>query len=182
MRDRESLLRARGLRSIGIVGAVSALALRGHLTMHLTRFTDIGLRVLMYLSMQEREPPVTVAEIARQFQLAPNHVVKVVHRLGQLGWVNTQRGRQGGVRLARAPSTFRMGDVLRELEEQQSLINCAEPPCVLLGNCSLKTALDRAMAGFFRELNTMTLADVGTRRTAQVILKLHRNALELARA
>jgi Rrf2 family nitric oxide-sensitive transcriptional repressor len=143
--------------------------------MRLTRFTDIGLRVLMYLSTQDREPPVTVAELALQLDVAQNHMVKVVHRLGQLGWVLTQRGRQGGLRLAPATLTLRIGQVVKQLEGDESLVDCASPACPLQGQCALKGALDRALQAFYRELDALTLGDVNARRTAKVLLQLHRD-------
>lgn len=142
--------------------------------MRLTRFTDIGLRVLMYLSTQDREPPVTVAELALQLDVPQSHMVKVVHRLGQLGWVLTQRGRQGGLRLAPATPALRIGQVVRELEGDEALVDCASPACPLQGHCALKGALDRALQAFYRELDALTLGEVNARRTAKVLLQLHR--------
>lgn len=150
--------------------------------MRVTRFTDIGLRILMYLGVQEREQPVTAAEIARQFEVPQNHVVKVVHRMAQLGWIATQRGRSGGLWLAVEPSKLRIGDVLQALEGQESLIDCAEPRCVLIGRCRLKGALDKALAGFYRELNQATLADMCVRNTGQAILQMHRAFVALRAA
>ncbi len=143
--------------------------------MHLTRFTDIGLRALMYLAAKDREPPVTATELAQQFSMPRSHVVKVVHRLGQLGWVETRRGRSGGLRLAVPPQSLLIGDVMRALEGEGGLIDCAQPPCPLQGRCLLRGALDKALAAFYRDLNQYTLADVSAKRTGQAILQLHRN-------
>src|SRR4051794_4907145 len=85
--------------------------------MQLTRFTDLGLRVLMYLTQPERVDAVTNAEIADQFAVPHNHVIKVVHKLGKLGWIRTQRGRGGGIVLGVSAATLRLGDVLRGLEQ-----------------------------------------------------------------
>lgn len=142
--------------------------------MHLTRFTDLGLRVLMYLAVQDRQPPVTIAEIASQFDVPQNHLIKVVHRLGQLGWVATQRGRRGGLRLGVEASALPIGDVLRALEGDPSLVDCSSPPCALQGRCRLKSVLDQALAGFYTQLNEYTLAQVCQQRTEQTLLRLHR--------
>ena len=73
--------------------------------MQLTRYTDYSLRVLLYLAVdQNRNPPVTVDELSQQFQISRNHLVKIVHELGQRGLLLTVRGRGGGVRLAKDPS------------------------------------------------------------------------------
>ena len=67
--------------------------------MKLTRFSDIGLRVLMYLARESRSPSVTVAEVATQFDVPHNHLVKVVGMLARIGWVDAVRGRNGGISL-----------------------------------------------------------------------------------
>jgi Rrf2 family nitric oxide-sensitive transcriptional repressor len=142
--------------------------------MQLTRFTDLGLRVLMYLTQHERPDPVTNAEIASQFGAPHNHVIKVVHRLGKLGWVHTQRGRTGGLSLGVSPDALHLGDVLRELETADELVDCAHPPCVLRGHCLLKNALDEGMRAFYETLNRYTLADLAKHRTGKLLVQLQR--------
>jgi Rrf2 family transcriptional regulator, nitric oxide-sensitive transcriptional repressor len=144
--------------------------------MQLTRFADLGLRVLMYLTHEraEADAPVTNAEIASQFQVPHNHVIKVVNKLGKLGWVETQRGRGGGLRLAVPAASLRLGDVLLALEPTRSLVDCEDPPCVLRQRCSLKGALDDALGVFYDTLNQHTLAELCRNRTASVLLSLHR--------
>lgn len=145
--------------------------------MHLNRFTDIGLRVLMYLATQSREPPVTVSELAEQLNVPRSHMVKVVHRLGQLGWVQTQRGRQGGLRLASEALDVGLGQVVRVLEGDQPPVDCARPACPLDGHCVLQGALSRAMRAFYAELDTLTLGTVNHRRTTHVLMQLQRDYL-----
>lgn len=146
--------------------------------MQLTRFTDLGLRVLMYLTQHDRPTPVTNAEIARQFQVPHNHVIKVVHKLGKLGWVHTQRGRTGGVTLGVPADSLKLGDVVRALENATQLIDCAQPPCVLRGNCLLKGALDEALGAFYAAMNRHTLADMSKSRTRTALLSLHRKFVQ----
>ena len=142
--------------------------------MQLTRFADLGLRVLMYLTHDRPDSPVTNAEIASQFQVPHNHVIKVVNKLGKLGWVDTQRGRGGGLRLAVPATSLRLGDVLLGLEPTRSLVDCDDPPCVLRQRCSVKSALDQALASFYSTLNEYTLAELTRNRTASVLVTLHR--------
>jgi Rrf2 family transcriptional regulator, nitric oxide-sensitive transcriptional repressor len=144
--------------------------------MQLTRFTDLGLRVLMYLTRQVGSDSVTNAEISQQFEVSHNHLIKVVHKLGKLGWVETQRGRHGGLRLAADPRELRLGDVLRALEGTAPLVDCIQQPCVLRHGCLLKLALDDGLEVFFAHMNTYTLDDVCKGRTATTLLSLHRSA------
>ena len=85
--------------------------------MHVTRFSDIGLRLLMYLAREQRETPaVTVAEVSRQFSIPHNHLVKVAGLLARHGYIEAMRGRSGGLRLARPAESIRLGETIRVLE------------------------------------------------------------------
>ncbi|MBV8466482.1 MAG: Rrf2 family transcriptional regulator [Burkholderiales bacterium] len=145
--------------------------------MQLTRFTDLGLRVLMYLSQHDRVLPVTIGEIATQFDVPHNHLVKVVNRLGKLGWIQATRGRNGGLRLMPASLKLPLGRILYGLEEVTQLIDCEHPPCALTGNCLLKGALDAGLKAFYAKMDEYTLADVCAKKTESAIIKLHRQFL-----
>lgn len=140
--------------------------------MQITRFTDLGLRVLMYLSAGGREDLATITEIADRLEVSRNHLVKVVHRLGQLQLIVTTRGKGGGIALARPAAQYRLGEVVRQLEENTTLIDCGTPPCVLRAGCRLKEALDAALQTFFSTLDDYTLADVVRQPTEASLITL----------
>jgi len=145
--------------------------------MQLTRFTDFGLRVLMYLTQcGYRSAAVTIPEIADRFSVSRNHLVKVVHFMAQQGWVSTSRGKGGGLRLSRSAGDYRLGDLIRQLEQQGPLIDCHEPPCALDGSCRLSGVLAQTLQAFYDALNGYTLADLVRDPTAAAIIKLHRAA------
>ncbi|WP_447919077.1 Rrf2 family transcriptional regulator [Achromobacter aegrifaciens] len=145
--------------------------------MQLTRFTDFGLRVLMYLTQcRDRSAAVTIPEIADRFSVSRNHLVKVVHFMAQQGWVSTSRGKGGGLRLSRSADNYRVGDLIRQLEQQGPLIDCREPPCALDGACRLSGVLAQTLQAFYDALNGYTLADLVRDPTAAAIIKLHRAA------
>lgn len=146
--------------------------------MQLTRFTDLGLRVLMYVSVSAPGEVVTIAEIGQRFNAAPNHLTKVVQFMGQQGWLVNVRGKGGGVRLARPAADYRLGQIVRALERTEALIDCAEPPCVLRGACALKGLLDQAEDAFYAELDRHTLADAMRGGTGEVVVRLHRGVLD----
>lgn len=134
--------------------------------MQLTRFTDLSLRVLMYVAWQPDGKAATVGAMARAYGVPENHLVKVVHHLGKLQLLKNVRGRGGGVRLARAREEIRIGDVVRQTEPGFDLVDCNGPqPCPLRGACALKGVLDEARDAFLARLDVVTLADV-TRRTS----------------
>ena len=133
--------------------------------------------MLMYLSKHDRSTPITIAEIAGQFEVPHNHLIKVANRLGKLGLVKAVRGRNGGLVLAMPATTIRLGDALRGLEGDTPLVNCDEPPCALGGNCLLSGALLAGLGAFYDRMNEYSLADVSSGRTATAIVTMHRNYL-----
>jgi len=143
--------------------------------MRLTRFSDIGLRVLIYLERAgERPHPVTVAEIATQFDLPLNHLVKVVGRLARAGWVRAMRGRNGGLRLAADPQVLTVGAVLRELEGDDELVDCEGTQCALSLDCQLRGVLRAGMRAFYQEMDRYTLARITEGNTGEQIVRMHK--------
>lgn len=143
--------------------------------MLLNRFTDFGLRILMYLTQHERPLPITVAEISTQFDVPHNHLVKVSNKLVKLGLVTAVRGRNGGLRLAVSAKEIKLGDVLQALEDHEQLIDCQQPPCPLRHSCGLQGALAEGLRAFYEKMNQYTLADVTARQTGEIILHMQRN-------
>jgi Rrf2 family nitric oxide-sensitive transcriptional repressor len=128
----------------------------------LTRYTDNALRCLTLLAV-EAGKAVTAAEIARRMRMSEDHLFKVIAGLAAAGFVDTQRGRGGGVRLKGRPDAIRIGAVVRATEESFSLVECFDAEtnkCPIAPTCALAGALDRALAAFLAVLDQVTLADV----------------------
>lgn len=129
--------------------------------MKLTLYTDYSLRVLMYLGIQG-DRSVTISEIASRHDISRNHVMKVVHELGQLGYLQTTRGKNGGIRLGRAPGQINVGRLVRETEKNLELVECLGPDnhCRIASACVVKHTLSRALDAFFAVLDEYTLTDL----------------------
>jgi Rrf2 family nitric oxide-sensitive transcriptional repressor len=141
--------------------------------MQLTQFTDLGLRVLMYLNQPGRTRLVTNHEIASQFNVPLNHLVKVVHQLGKLGWITTLRGRNGGLLLRADPQQLSIACIVRHMESDKPLIDCKASACTLTGHCRLSHALQEAVQVFYAHLENISLADVCTHETGLAIVRMH---------
>ncbi len=128
--------------------------------MQLTRHTDYAMRVLIFLALQPEQELVTMADIEQHFAIPRNHLIKIVQRLGKLGYVHTVRGKGGGLRQGRAASTIRLGEVVRDMENTLELIDCNKPLCPLHHECRLKCMLNEARQAFIDTLNRYTVADV----------------------
>ena len=132
--------------------------------MRLTIFTDYTLRVLIYLGAHRRESRLaTIGDIASAYGISENHLMKIVHHLARQGYVETVRGKGGGMRLARAPEGINIGDVVRGAEKDLALAACCQRrkvDCPIAPVCALRGVLERAMNAFLDVLDRQTLADL----------------------
>lgn len=128
--------------------------------MQLTRYSDYSLRVLMYLALASNEKPITIGEIATRFAVSNHHLTKIVHHLGRLGYLETIRGRGGGIRLGKLPAEIFISQVIRDTEPTLNVIDCNNPPCPIRGNCKLKGALQAAQDAFLATLSRYSLEDL----------------------
>ena len=128
--------------------------------MQLTRHTDYALRVLLFVAVQPEGGRTTVSEISERFEVPRNHMVKIVHRLGRLGYLTNRRGKGGGIWLAVAPEEINLGEVVRNMEPTLDVIDCTRPWCPVAPACRLKPLLDEARDAFLAVLDRYTLADI----------------------
>jgi Rrf2 family nitric oxide-sensitive transcriptional repressor len=129
--------------------------------MQLTKFTDYGLRSLIYLATQP-DRLCSAREISEHYAISRNHLVKVLHRLAQLGYITSSKGKGGGIRLACEPEALRLGDLIQALEPNMNLVECFDPQtntCTIVSTCRLKHILGKASKVFLHSLNQHTLAD-----------------------
>lgn len=137
--------------------------------MRLTTHSDYSLRVLMYLGARP-DRLATIEEIARAYGISENHLMKVVHRLAQHGFVETVRGRGGGLRLKGEAASIRLGAVVRAVEEDFRLVECfgSDDLCRITDVCRLKRVLNQALGAFLSSLDGWTLADLVAKPKALV--------------
>ena len=132
--------------------------------MRLTIFTDYSLRVLIYLGAhRDEEQLATINDIAAAYGISENHLMKVVHNLARHGYVQTTRGKGGGMQLARAPEEINIGAVVRVTEDDMALVECFQdgpPKCPIVSACSLQAVLAEALHEFLAVLDRQTLADL----------------------
>ena len=129
--------------------------------MRLTTLTDYALRLLMYLA-QRPERLCTIAEVASSYQVSEAHMMKVTHQLGLAGWIETVRGKGGGMRLAHAPKDIGLGEVVRSVEPDFFMVECFSTAnsCILSGDCKLTAVVEGALQSFMNYLDAKSLADI----------------------
>ncbi len=131
--------------------------------MHLTAYTDYSLRVLIYLGIQQHRLA-TIGEISETYGISANHLMKIIHNLGKLGYIDTIRGRAGGIKLAGKPKEVNLGQLVRQVEPDFAIVDCFDPKrrsgCLISPACRLQLVFDKAVQGFLNVLDQHTLADL----------------------
>jgi Rrf2 family transcriptional regulator, nitric oxide-sensitive transcriptional repressor len=140
--------------------------------MHLTAYTDYTVRLLIHLAVQG-ERTTTIQEVAQRYHISRNHLMKVASRAVQAGFVESVRGRGGGLRLARPPAQIGLGEVLRVTEDDWNMVECFDPSvnqCAITKACGVRSMLAEALEAYFAVLDRYTLADAVQKRKALVQL------------
>lgn len=148
--------------------------------MRLTIFTDYALRVLIYLGAhRDAKRLATIGDVASAYGISENHLMKVVHQLAKLGYLETTRGKGGGMQLARAPADINLGAVVRATEDDLALVECFQdgaPKCPIVHACALQGILARSLHAFMEVLDSHTLADLLEPQAALVRIYRDRRA------
>jgi len=127
--------------------------------MQLTNFTDYGIRALIYLAALPEGELTSIQVVSDTFGVSKNHMIKIVNKLGQLGYIKTVRGKNGGICLGRTAESIVIGEVVRDIEPLQ-VVNCSPEFCHITPACRLKLHLANAKRAFLAELDKCTLADM----------------------
>jgi Rrf2 family nitric oxide-sensitive transcriptional repressor len=130
-------------------------------SMRLTRYTDYAIRVLIFLGAREGEIS-SIRTIATTFSISQNHLMKVVQDLAAAGFIDSVRGRNGGIRLSRQAADINLGALLRHTENLTDLLDC--PSCLVRGGCGMPSILSEATAAFIGVFDKYTVADLVRRR------------------
>ena len=150
--------------------------------MRLTLHTDYALRVLIYVGLK-RDVLSTIAEMVEHFDIPKGHLMKVVNRLARFGYLQTTRGKNGGMRLAREAAEITLGAVVRDMERELGVVGCLQGDsgyCRIEGCCVLQNALREATDVFLAHLDGYMVADLLQPRRALVRLLDIENAAEAA--
>ncbi|WP_063301822.1 Rrf2 family transcriptional regulator [Pseudovibrio sp. WM33] len=129
--------------------------------MQLTKFTDYGLRTLMYLASNPQRL-CSVKEVSEYHDISRNHLVKIVLRLVEAGYISSFKGKGGGMQLAKPSNEIQLGEVIKLLEPNMTMVECFDPAtntCRITGSCNVKHYLYEASQSFIESMNKHTLED-----------------------
>lgn len=126
--------------------------------MRLNQASDFALRILMLVAAQDT--PMTIDEVATRLTLVKSHIMKITAKLAQAGFLETQRGRNGGILLGRAPDQICIGDVVRLIEADFAIVECMKADastCIFMPQCLLRGVVHNAINAFLAVLDECTL-------------------------
>lgn len=136
--------------------------------MQLGTYSDYALRVLMKLAAEPGKLT-TIREVADVYGISSNHLMKVTQELGRNGYIETVRGRGGGLRLEKPLTEINIGEVIRVTEGNLALVECFAAnrnQCTLSEVCLFRGIMSSALDAFFAVLDRYTLADLMADREA----------------
>jgi Rrf2 family nitric oxide-sensitive transcriptional repressor len=139
--------------------------------MRLSLFSDYSLRVLIYAA--SKGDHFSISEVAEAYRISRHHLVKIINQLAHLGYLETRRGRGGGICLGQPAADIRIGDVVRQTDAPTPLVECFDHTtntCAIHHHCLLKHSLAQAQTAFFKELNLYSLADLTTGARGRAIM------------
>lgn len=128
--------------------------------MQLTRYTDYGLRTLIYLALLPVGHKASIDEISQTYGISRNNLNKIVHQLGKANVIETQRGKGGGLFLKQAPDQINVGDMVLLLENTLQVVACNKPACRISSACTLKGIFADATQAFIASLQAYYLSDL----------------------
>lgn len=141
--------------------------------MRLTIYSDYALRSLIFLAVHNKAQLVNISDIATAYDISKNHLTKVIHHLAKAGYIDSTRGKHGGICLAKLPEQINIGTLIRLTEQDFAIVACLNSPtnsdmplidtknhCVITPVCQLKGIFAKATNAFLAVLDNYTLADI----------------------
>jgi Rrf2 family nitric oxide-sensitive transcriptional repressor len=128
--------------------------------MQLNKQTDYALRTLLFLANMPEDELSTIDEISEKFHIARNHLIKIVSKLAKLKFIQTVKGKGGGLRIAPDAFQIKLDVIVKSFEPGFDVIDCDHNHCPIRGMCRLKRVLDQATEAFISELAKYTLAQL----------------------
>lgn len=128
--------------------------------MQLTKHTDYAFRVLIYLAMQPTDTLATIQEIAKYFDISRNHMMKIVQKLANAGFIQSIRGKQGGIKLGKQTQEINLRSIVELMEATLKPVDCTSQPCRLNPGCELKTILFTGQRQYMDYIGQYTVTDL----------------------
>lgn len=123
-----------------------------------------ALRAIFELAIYYGRGPLKIAEIAKAQAIPPRFLEVILNQLKQAGFVDSQRGNQGGYFLARSPGDLTVGEVMRFVQGPVGPVGCvvtdSQSKCPLYGNCVFLPMWEKARRAILDVYDSTTFQDL----------------------
>jgi len=134
--------------------------------MRLSTRSRYGTRMMVDLAQRYDDGPVQIREIAKRQDISAKYLEQLIIPLKKANYVKSVRGPKGGHLLAMAPEEITVGEIVRTLENEISLVSCIDNPkiCSKTNTCPTRDVWKTATNAIYNELNTVTLSELIKRK------------------
>ena len=125
--------------------------------------TRYALRTLLDIALHETTArPRTIKEISQSQGISEKFISRLVVPLREQGMIHSERGKQGGFRLAKAPQDITLLAVLELMEGPISLVDCVADTtaCIRGKECSVRSVWADVNNAVRASLHGITLENV----------------------
>lgn len=137
--------------------------------MQLTKHTDYAFRILLFLLALPKGQKTTIGAIVDRYDISKSHVMKIVNKLAEAGFIDAKRGKSGGISLGKPPEKIMLDEIVRLMEVNLKPVKCQEMVCVLQSNCKLEKHLQVAANAFITSLSKVSLEDLTSKSTMEIL-------------
>lgn len=140
----------------------------------LSRITDYGIVLMVYLARQGSESTLNARDLAAGAELPLPVVSKVLKSLARHGLLVSQRGSKGGYTLARPAEEISVPEMISAVEGPISLTECTIHPgaCSQELSCHVREPWQRINAAVHGALEKISLADLAAPNVPETIIPL----------
>lgn len=127
--------------------------------MRLTTKSRYGTRLLLDLAMYSQSKPVRLRDVSKRQGISLKYLEKIIRKLKLAGYVKSSRGPYGGYMLAKPTKEISVGDIVRIMEDSQTITDCTEKEnlcgiCSKAGECVSQWIWTETAKAMFEKLDS----------------------------
>ena len=122
-----------------------------------------AVRVMLDLALNNTGECIKVKDIASRQGISEKYLEQIIAVLNRAGYVNSVRGAQGGYRIAKDPSEYTVGMILRLTEGSMAPVACLDegaPDCDRCDTCETLEVWKELYAAINNVIDNVTIADL----------------------
>lgn len=141
------------------------ILLRGNGTnmIRIGKMTDYGIVLLSHLASNFESKPLSARDLAELSKIPPSTVSQILKTLARVKLLASQRGLNGGYKLARSPESISIAEIIGHLEGPIAITECSNgntTDCILKGECPTRNNWQKINKVVYDSLAKISLKDM----------------------